>query len=81
MGNRNPPSSSSAGRLMSPCSCHPFQQGWSLIPVLHLEEDGNGVHVMGLWEPVELGGRQWELMGGLVLKRHILRGSEPPVPS
>lgn len=80
MRNRNPPSSSS-GQLTSPRPCHPFQQGWSLIPVLLLEEDGNSVYAMGLWEPVELDGRQWELMAGLMLKRQILRGSEPPVLS
>lgn len=76
-----PSSSSSSGQLVSPHPCHPFQQGWSLVPVLHLEEDGNSVYVMGLWEPVGLDGGQWELMVGLVLKRHILRGSEPPVLS
>lgn len=65
MGNRNPSSSSSSfssrGQLVSPRLRHPLQQGQSLIPVLHLEKDGNSIDVMGPWETGELGGRRGEL--------------------
>lgn len=47
MGNRNHPSSSSKGQLVSPGLHHPLQWGQSLVLVLCLEEDGNSEAVMG----------------------------------